>query len=67
MGQAVCGEKPSGGFVLGATTTTPATLLVAFLSFIIVDLRSKHSIGVTKEVTQVNGKSEYISAADGLL
>lgn len=48
LGQVVCGEKPSAGFELGATTTTPATLLEPVLSFIMIDLKSRqpaHSIG----------------------
>lgn len=39
LGQLVCGEKPCGGFVSGATTATPATLLEPFFSFIMTDLR----------------------------
>lgn len=41
LGQVVCGEKPMGGFMLGATTATPATLLEPFFSFIMMDLLAR--------------------------
>ena len=43
LGQVVCGEKPSSGFVFGATTATPATLLEPLLSFIMMDLTGRQS------------------------
>lgn len=41
LGQEVCGEKPTGGFTLGATTATPATLVESFFNFIMMDLLAR--------------------------
>lgn len=49
LGQELCGEKASGGFVFGATTATPATLPDPFFNFIMTDL--------TEQQTDTSGRN----------
>lgn len=64
LGQELCGEKGSGGFVFGATTATPATLPDPFFNFIIMDLTDRQRQTKQIQVTMIFLVSQLQLATD---